>query len=198
MKKIILLLLMITILSCSDNTSEYMADNVIKIGALMPLSGSGSSTGESMVEALKMSVQNINSGNLKYKAQLFYEDTKTNPQTALEKLKYLKTLGINIVIGPYSSSELAFIKDYADSNNIVLLSPSSVSISLAIKDDNIFRFVPNDNNQVKAISKYLDSTGINKLNAIYRDDIWGKGLIDAVENFFCPKNSICSKNKLCY
>jgi branched-chain amino acid transport system substrate-binding protein len=182
MKKIILLLFMITFLSCSDNTSEYMTNNVIKIGALMPITGSGSSTGESMLEALKIAVTNINASNGKYKAQLISEDTKTNPQMALEKLMYFKTLGISIVIGPYSSSELAFIKDYADSNGIVLISPSSVSISLAIANDNVFRLAPNDNHQVKAISKYFEYTGIGKINAIFRDEVWGKGLIDAVEN----------------
>jgi branched-chain amino acid transport system substrate-binding protein len=193
MKKIILLLLVMTMLSCSDNTTEFMANNVIKIGALMPLSGSGSSTGESMLEALKIAVNNINASNLNYKAQLYSEDTKTSPQTALEKLKYFKTLGINIVIGPYSSFELAFIKDFADSNDIVLISPSSVSISLAIANDNVFRFAPNDNNQVKAISKYFDSTGVKKLNAIYRDDVWGQGLINAVEVFSAQKVQFVQK-----
>jgi branched-chain amino acid transport system substrate-binding protein len=193
MKKIILLLLLTTVLSCSDNTTEYMADNVIKIGALMPLSGSGSSTGESMLEALKIAVNKINASNSKYKAQLFDEDTKTNPQTALEKLKNFKALGIKIVIGPYSSSELTFIKEYADSNDIVLISPSSVAMSLAIENDNIFRFSPNDNQQVKAISKYFDYIGVNKVNALCRADVWGQGLIDSVEKYSALKVQFVQK-----
>lgn len=170
----------IVIISCSDYSTNNNGGNVIKIGALMPISGSGSSTGESMLAAINLAVDDIKSQGNNYQIELITENTDTNPGTALEKLKLMKSLGITFVIGPYSSAELNNIKEYADSNNIILISPSSVAISLAIENDNIFRLVTNDYHQVAAFSKYFDFTEIESLCAAYRNDTWGNSLFFAM------------------
>ena len=71
----------------------------------------------------------------------FIEDTKRNPDVALEKLKSLADKGIRIVIGPQTSAELNKVKYYANNNGILLISYSSTATSLAIAKDNIFRSV---------------------------------------------------------
>ena len=184
------------VLSCSDNTTEYLDNNTVKIGALVPLSGSGSSTGESILAALQLGVTDINMlSSLSYKLNLYYEDTETNPQKALEKLKILKEKGCRVIIGPYSSAELEAIQDYANSNGLIIISPSSVAVSLW-KDDNIFRLVSNDNLHLKAISKYLNNNGLNQIAAVYRNDIWGSGLVDSL--FIMNAGTISQLDKIPY
>ena len=168
------------LISCSDDSTNNNNGNVVKIGALMPISGSGSSAGESMHAAINLAVDEIKSQGNNCQIELITENTDTNPETALEKLKHLKSLGITFVIGPYSSAELNYIKEYADSNNIFLISPSSVAISLAIENDNIFRLATNDYHQVEAFSKYFDFTEIESLCAAYRNDTWGNSLFFAM------------------
>ena len=66
-------------------------------------------------------------------------DTKSNQDTCLAELMALKQQGINLVIGPFTSSELSNVRDYAKENKMVLISPSSVARTLSLSDDYIFR-----------------------------------------------------------
>jgi ABC-type branched-subunit amino acid transport system substrate-binding protein len=87
---------------------------VITIGALVPLSGIWSSTGESIGAALEIAVEDVNDYFSKSGSQtrlgLIIEDTKTDPAIALEKLHELAEKDIRIVIGPSSSAELIALK----------------------------------------------------------------------------------------
>lgn len=71
------------------------------------------------------------------KVKLIIEDTKTDPEVALEKLRNLSEMGIRVVIGPDSSAEVEAVKAYADENGILVISQSSTAISLAIPGDNV-------------------------------------------------------------
>ncbi len=176
-------ILVLVLISCNDDNSTNNSSEKIKIGALLPLTGTGSSAGESMLTAIELAVKEKNEElNEKTKIELITYDTETNPQTALDKIKILKSLGVTFVVGPYSSAELDYISSYANENNMILISPSSVSISLAIKNDNIFRLATNDYQQVNAVSKYLEKLEIQKVSAINRNDIWGNSLYEELNN----------------
>ena len=82
-------------------------------------------------------------------------------------------------IGPYSSAELAHIKPYADNHGMLIVSPSSVAVSLAIPDDNIFRFVACDLIQGKAMSNMLSEDKIKVIVPFIRNDLWGNDLVTA-------------------
>jgi branched-chain amino acid transport system substrate-binding protein len=88
------------------------------------------------------------------------QDTGSDPAISLEKLKLLAENGIRIVIGPATSANVEAIKDYADKNDIIIMSHSSTAPSLAVAGDNIFRFVPNDLEQAKVIAKEMWNQGI--------------------------------------
>lgn len=164
--------------SCSDNPTSTNND-AYKIGALLPLTGSASSAGESMRAAIELAINDINaqSNNTK-KIEVQILDTGTDPQNALNQLKSLKSMGITYVIGPYSSAELDNIKSYASLNKMVLISPSSVSISLAIKNDNIIRLATNDYHQIEAVSKYFEMNGYSNISSVNRNDNWGNSLYE--------------------
>jgi branched-chain amino acid transport system substrate-binding protein len=51
---------------------------------------------------------------------LIIEDTKTDPDVALEKLMDLASKGIRIVIGPSTSAAVAAVKEYADKNDMLI------------------------------------------------------------------------------
>ena len=55
---------------------------------------------------------------------------------------------------------------------------------MAVADDNIYRFAPNDERMAEAIVEALWHEGIRKLALLYREDSWGSDLAEAVmENF---------------
>ena len=85
-------------------------------------------------------------------------------------------MGIRIVLGPDSSAEVEAVKAYADENGILLISPSSTAISLAIPGDNVFRFVPDDTQQAETIATLMWEDGIRAVIPIWRGDTWGDDL----------------------
>ena len=160
----------------------------IMLGALLPLSGASSSLGESEEAALEIAVDDINKyfstnhSNIRF--GLVIEDTKTDPQISLEKLRHLSDKDIRVVIGPATSAELNELRSYATSNGILLISPSSTAPSLSIPGDNVFRFVPDDTHQAQAISRLIWTDGIRVIVPIWRTDIYGNDLVAGVKNSF--------------
>jgi branched-chain amino acid transport system substrate-binding protein len=116
--------------------------------------------------------------------ELIIEDTKTDAEVALEKLKDLKSKGVQIVIGPATSASVSAVKDYADHNGIMIISFSSTATQLAIPNDNVFRFVSDDSHQAQAVAKKMWKDGVRVVIPMWRTDIFGEGLHSSLtENF---------------
>src|SRR5687767_115085 len=81
-----------------------------KIGALLPLTGSAASVGESAEAAINLAVADINEylndiGN-DLEIEVVIMDTGTVPDTTLQKLMELDNAGIKYFIGPYASANV--------------------------------------------------------------------------------------------
>ena len=164
------------------------APEEVTIGALLNLTGDGASGGESANAALKLASEDVNDYlsevGADIKIKIVIEDTGTDPALALEKLKILAKNGIKVVIGPQTSLEIESVKDYADRNNILLISPSSTAPSLAISGDNLFRFCPDDTHQAKALAALMWQDNIRAVVPMWRDDNWGDELASATKADF--------------
>jgi len=158
----------------------------IVIGALLPLTGSLASYGENSRVAIELAVQDVNAwleaSGLPYRVRVEVEDTETKPDVALQKLQTMAAKGIKIFIGPQTSAEVRNLKGFADSNKLLLVSQSSTAPELAIPDDFIFRFCPDDTIQSKAIAKVIQQDGIKYVVPIWRGDAWGDGLDKATKD----------------
>jgi branched-chain amino acid transport system substrate-binding protein len=162
-----------------------LKQQTVTIGALIPITGVSSSLGESEGAALKVATKDINEYLFKTHSgigiKLVVEDTQSNSSVSLEKLKQLAAKGIKIVIGPATSAAVQGVKDYADKNGIILISPSSTAPSLAIAGDNLFRFVPDDRHQGEAIVKRMWDDGIRVVIPFWRTDVYGNDLVTATK-----------------
>ncbi|OYT68067.1 MAG: hypothetical protein B6U65_00505, partial [Candidatus Wolframiiraptor sp. EX4484-121] len=107
----------------------------IPIGALLPLTGVLASFGQNNKVAAEIAVEEVNDFLEKmgagWRLKLYVEDTETKPSVALEKLMALHSKGVKVVIGPMASAGVKALKEYADSNKILVVSPSSTSPALA-------------------------------------------------------------------
>jgi branched-chain amino acid transport system substrate-binding protein len=178
---------------CVESTKKATSESEdITIGALLPLTGSVASIGEASRVALEVSAEDINSyysglGSGK-NVKLIVRDTKSDPETALEQLKELDKMGIKLVIGPQGSTEAAAVLEYANRNGIVLLSTASTAPALAVPNDNLYRFVPDDTNQGLVLARMMKDEGISTVIPMYRNDVWGKGLAGEVEKSYKALN----------
>jgi len=157
----------------------------IPIGALLPLTGDLASFGQNNKVAAEIAVEEVNDFLEKmgagWRLKLYIEDTETKPSVALEKLMALHSKGVKVVIGPMASDCLKNLKEYADSNKILVVSPSSTSPALAIPDDYIFRFPPTDELQGKIAPRFAKTIGVTHIIIVWRGDAWGDCLANVVK-----------------
>ncbi len=160
----------------------------IPIGALLPLTGALATYGQMCQEAFLLAVNDVNEWlralGKPWRLKPIVEDTAVKPAQALDKLMALHAQGVKAVVGPMASSEVLAIKSYADSNHILIISQSSTAISLAIKDDYIYRFTAPDSYQGKAIAHIMWLRGIRFVVPIWRGDAWGDGLANYTRGEF--------------
>ena len=159
----------------------------VDVGVLLPATGDLASHGNENKLALDLAVVDFNEyleeNGADWRMNLVVEDTQSDPIIALEKVQSLNSKGIKYALGPESSAETRNVMSYADSNDMIILSPSSTSPALAVAD-NIFRFVPDDTKQGKVVATLLMDSGIKVVVPIYRGDVWGDGLFDATSESF--------------
>ena len=160
----------------------------VTIGYILPLTGELASHGEENMEAAKLGVEDFNksleeSGE-QWRLNLIGEDSATNPVVALDKLTALNARGVDMIIGPETSSNIRNIRAYSDANDMMMVSCCSTAPALAIAGDSVFRFTTNDENQGVVLAKLAKKAGIEVIVPIYRGDAWGDGLVAAVGSSF--------------
>ena len=173
---------------------EEKLSGEIQIGAIVPITGKLANSGEENKIGYELAVVDFNKyleeKGAGWSLSITSEDSQTSPTVSLEKVQALRAQGIQHVIGPQSSGNIQNIKGYVDSNNILIISPSSTSPLLAIPDDSIFRLAPDDSNQAVAIAKLLEDAGISVLVPVWREDAWGVGLDTAIRDAFPARGGI--------
>jgi branched-chain amino acid transport system substrate-binding protein len=158
------------------------------VGAIVPMTGSSSSMGKTVKVALEKAEYDINKYfekmNSSSRFNLAIANSKSSSEDSLEAIKQLHSLRAKIIVGPATSTAVSAAKDYADTNDIILISYSSTSLLLSIEGDNLFRLVPDDINQGKIIAQRMIDDGIKVIVPIWRGDIYGNELYKATTYHF--------------
>jgi ABC-type branched-subunit amino acid transport system substrate-binding protein len=158
------------------------------IGAILPYTGSLSSLGKSVKIALEDAENEVNKHfeemNSSLHFRLLMADSKTSPEGSLVAIKKLHKNGAKIIVGPATSTAVSAVREYADVNNIILLSYSSTSPLLSIEGDNLFRLVPDDTYQGKIIAQRMINDGIKAIVPFWRSDIYGNELYKSTKSNF--------------
>jgi branched-chain amino acid transport system substrate-binding protein len=152
----------------------------VPIGALLTLTGCLTSFAENSRVLLDLAVQEVND-YLKmvgagFTIELFVEDTECKPETADAKVKSLQARGVKLFVGPMTSAEIRRLKSYVDANKLLLVSQSSTAPELAIPDDFVLRFCPDDTIQGPIGPRLAKALGATHIIYVWRGDAWGDGL----------------------
>ena len=118
--------LLFTINSTADNqnSSENNLENekVLKIGALLPLSGKYQDVGESFLKSIQLALFDISNENIR----IYPKDSKGNALDSYKAAKEFEELGIKIIIGPIFYESLEKLDKI---NNITFISLSLSKLS---------------------------------------------------------------------
>ena len=169
------------------SNNEY-GNKEFVIGAILPYTGSLSSLGKSVKIALEDAENEVNKHfeemNSSSHFKILMADSKTSPEESLVAIKKLHENGAKIIVGPATSTAVSAVREYADVNNIILLSYSSTSPLLSIEDDNLFRLVPDDTYQGMIIAQRMINDDIKAIVPFWRGDIYGNELYKSTKSNF--------------
>ena len=146
--KIIILLIFIWLL----NLQKLQAQEEIKIGLLVPLSGKQSDIGKSIMQSIRLAINKIDSPNIK----ILPKDTKNDPVKTLAAAKELGLEGVKIVIGPIFNNNLIYLDELKE---MIFLSLTNKNIN---NPKNVISAGINASSQIKTIMKFKEMNNINK------------------------------------
>ena len=164
--KIILLVPIIFLLSLKG----LWANEKIKIGLLVPLTGNDSEIGQSIVKSTRLAVNKINNSII----EIIPRDTKSDPTKALQSAKELSELGVKIIIGPVFNSNLIYLNELKD---ITFLSLTNKNKNYS---KNIINAGINATSQLKAIDKFIKKNEIKNTIFLTPDGDYKEEIKEAI------------------
>ena len=172
-------------LGLGGSSSGICNGQTITIGALNDLSGGLSVQGAGTQAAEQLAIQDVNTymqnSGCSVSFALNSQDYKLDDATAQSIMSTFHSDGVQVVVGPLNSGTTGALLSYANSNHIVMISPSSTSQALAIANDYLYRTAPSDAAQGQADAKELLSAGAQAVIIVNRDDTYGNGLANATQ-----------------
>ena len=162
--------------------AQSTGTNVLQVGALLSLTGGGSSLGNTSRASLEVATAQWNR-RLQHagtQVKLDVVDTGQDPARAVAGFQQLAAEGVRVIIGPQTSSEVAAIAPLANAQGVLLVSQGSTASSLAMPNNNVFRFVPNDHVEGRTSTDLIAKQGIRAVVPLWRDDRGNVGLVSSV------------------
>lgn len=155
----------------------------VKIGVITPLSGPAATYGEDAVNAYRTIIEQ-NQDNAQFDFKLVVEDGKCagrDAVTAIQKL--INVDNVQIVLGGTCSSETLAAGEIAESQGIVLLSPTSSAPEISNIGDFVFRYW-NDLDAAQVLVGYLNDNDIDTIALVYENLDYPVAYANAVKELF--------------
>lgn len=152
-------------------------EKVIKIGAILPLTGNAAEFGESNRSGILIWKEETS-----LKCELSFYDSKNDPKTAVSIYhQFVAPKNISIIIGCMSSVCNA-LKPLIIKDNKALFAIAAAP-GLTEDNNNIIKFIPTPENQAKEILHFLSTKNIeyDKICLLYINDDFGLGFLKEFE-----------------
>lgn len=157
-------------------------NNVVNIGAILPLTGDKSAYGISMKNALELAFEEINNKKLGGNQQINidFQDSRGLPKDCITVFHtMLAARNIPLIIGPMSSSEMLSIAPIAEKERVVLLSPSASSPAITDAGDFIFRTAPSDSYEGTMVATFvIEHLKLFRVGIIFNNSEYGIGVVN--------------------
>lgn len=176
------LLVLVLLLGCKQNQN-----NSVKIGAVLPLTGSYAQYGMYMKQGIEIALEDaIKSGIIKRSEVSFiYEDSKAESKTSINAFNKLIEIDKVIACIPATSAVTLAMKPIANKNEIVLINATAISPEIEDTSDYIFSIIPNAIYEGEYLANYAFKN-LHKRTAaiIYRNDPSGIGFKESISKEF--------------
>ena len=128
------------------------AEEKIKIGLLVPLSGENKEIGQQIIKAVRLAVKDINSDFI----EIIPRDTASTANKTMRSAIELKNLGVQVVIGPVFFNSLTYLDEVKE---LTFLSLTNKTLDLP---KNIISAGVNSTSQLNTIKKFIELNRIER------------------------------------
>jgi branched-chain amino acid transport system substrate-binding protein len=160
----------------------------LTIGALLSLTGDWSTLGIASKALLEIAVAEINAffeaTQTPGRVMLRVEDTKLEPERAVNAFRSLVGAGASLIIGPQSSAECRAILPLLGDSGVIAISQGSTAGSLSLAGDFLYRFVPDDAIEGEALVAAAETMLTQTIVPVWRADPGNRGIAAAVRRQF--------------
>ena len=171
MNKIIKIILFLAF-SFSIAPVALLANEKIRIGLLVPLTGKNSEIGQSIIKSTRLAINTINNASI----EIIPKDTQSNPEVTLKAAKELANSGIKIVVGPVFNQSLIYLDELSE----------LTFLALTNKNDNFSKNIINAGinatSQLNAIKKFIELNEIKKTIFLTPDVSFKNEIEKAISN----------------
>ena len=167
------------------------AENVVKVGNIIPLSGPSASVGQQGKQAREMAVAEINAaGGIKSlggaKLQMIYADSESKPEKGVaEAERLINTEKVNVLTGCWNSAVTYPTTAVAERYGIPFIVPVSVADKITEQGfKTVFRIAAKDSWWTRDQFAFLKdmekefNAPVKKLAFVYENGDWGKGFAE--------------------
>jgi hypothetical protein len=149
-----------------------LANEKIRIGLLVPLTGKNSEIGQSIIKSTRLAINTINNASI----EIIPKDTQSNPEVTLAAAKELANSGIKIVVGPVFNESLIYLDELSE----------LTFLALTNKNDNFSKNIINAGinatSQLNAIKKFIELNEIKKTIFLTPDVSFKNEIEKAISN----------------
>jgi branched-chain amino acid transport system substrate-binding protein len=138
----IIIFIIITTLSCSKSSNPIHNEKGIRIGVVVPLSGSEASAGHSIQRGVELKAQELNSagGIFGNKIEIITLDDRGKPEeAAIATTKLITQKGVRAIIGTLTSTGTFAMAPIAEKYKVPLIAPTATHPKITEAGENIFR-----------------------------------------------------------
>ena len=128
------------------------ANEKIKIGLLVPMTGTNKEIGQSIIKAVSLAVKDIDNNLI----EIYPKDTASRPNQTLKSAFEFKQMGIKVVIGPVFYESLTYLDEMKD---LTFLSLTNKTLDLP---KNVISAGINSTSQFNTIKKFLEKNGVER------------------------------------
>jgi len=133
-------------------SATVCASEKIKIGLLVPMTGTNKELGQSIIKAVSLALKDIDSDLI----EIIPKDTATKPNQTLRSAFELKQMGVKVIIGPIFYESITYLDEMKD---LTFLSLTNKTLDLP---KNVISAGINSTSQLNTIKKFLEKNNIQR------------------------------------
>ncbi len=155
--------------------SESNNSSTIRIGVIQSLTGIAAEDGKTVVQALQLAADDINSKN-QAKVELVVEDDGTQPKNTVTAFERLSSLDVPVIIGATWDFTTNAIMALSARKGLVIFNTSTLMESLLLSDSKGYGFINavSAKGEASAFERFLEKHTIKNMVIVFANNSWGE------------------------